>query len=197
MTLGFRHCPQHHPGFKGTLFHFPVYNIVNTFYYMYVFVFKLWVLKHTEWTYQLALLGRTLLTEPACQCRRHRRWGFDPWVGKIPGAEHSNPLQYLCLENPMNSRAWWTTVHGVSKSQTQLEWSTQHHLVFPWTSLMAQLVKNLPAMRETWVQSLGWKIPWRTERPPTPVFWTGEFHGLSCPWGSKESNMTERLSHII
>ena len=121
MTLGFRHCPQHHLGFKGTPFHFHVYKIVNTFYYMYVFVFKLWVLKHTEWTYQLVLLGRTLLTEPACQCRRHRRGGFDPWVGKIPGAEHSNPLQYLCLENPMNSRAWWTTVHGVSKSQTQLE----------------------------------------------------------------------------
>ena len=32
-------------------------------------------------------------------------------------------------------------------------------------------------MRETWVWSLGWEIPWRRERPPTPVFWLGEFHG--------------------
>ena len=42
-----------------------------------------------------------------------------------------------------------------------------------WTSLVAQLVKNLPTMWETWVR----KIPWRRERLPTPVFWPGEFHG--------------------
>ena len=47
-----------------------------------------------------------------------------------------------------------------------------------WASLVAQLVKNPPAMWETWVQSLAWKIPWRRERLPTPVFWPGEFHGL-------------------
>ena len=57
-------------------------------------------------------------------------------------------------------------------------------------SLVAQLVKNLPAMRETWVG----KIPWRRERLPTPGFWPGEFHGLYSPWGCKESDMTERLS---
>ena len=38
------------------------------------------------------------------------------------------------------------------------------------------------------------KIPWRRERLPTPVFWPGEFHGLYSPWGSKDSDMTERLS---
>ena len=56
-----------------------------------------------------------------------------------------------------------------------------------WASLVAQLVKNLPAMRETWVR----KIPWRRERLPTPVFWPGEFHGLYSPWGHKESDTTE------
>ena len=64
-------------------------------------------------------------------------------------------------------------------------------------SLVAQLVKNLPAVQETWVQSLGWKIPWRRERLPTPVFWPGESHGQSSPWGRKESNMTEQLSLLI
>ena len=39
--------------------------------------------------------------EPACQCRRLQRHGFDPWVGKIP-REHGNPLQCSCLENPMD-----------------------------------------------------------------------------------------------
>ena len=59
-----------------------------------------------------------------------------------------------------------------------------------WTSLVAQLVKNLPAMQETWAG----KIPWRKERLPTPVFRPGEFHGVYSPWGCKESDMTERLS---
>ena len=53
----------------------------------------------------------------------------------------------------------------------------------PRASLVAQLVKNPPTMRETWVRSLGWKDPWRRERLPTPVFWPGEFHGVYSPWG--------------
>ena len=68
-------------------------------------------------------------------------------------------------------------------------------LQYSWPFLMAQLVKNMPAMRETWVQSLVGKIPWRRERLSTPVFWPGEFHSLYCPWGHKESDTTERLSH--
>ena len=54
-------------------------------------------------------------------------------------------------------------------------------LQYSWTSLMAQLVKNLPAMWKTWVQSLGWEDPWRRERLPTAIFWPGEFHGLYSP----------------
>ena len=61
-------------------------------------------------------------------------------------------------------------------------------------SLVAQLVKNLPAVWETWVQSLVWEDPWRRERLPTPVFWPGEFHGLYSPWDHKESDVTEQLS---
>ena len=53
--------------------------------------------------------------ESACQYRRLR---LDPWVGKIPGGEKGNPLQYSCLENPMERGAWQTAVHGVTKSQT-------------------------------------------------------------------------------
>ena len=58
-------------------------------------------------------------------------------------------------------------------------------------SFVAQLVKNPPAMRETWVQSLVWEDPLGKERLPTPVFGPGEFHGLYSPWGHKESDMTE------
>ena len=42
---------------------------------------------------------------------------------------------------------------------------------------LAQLVKNLPAMQKTRVQSLGWEIPWRREWLHTPIFLPGEFHG--------------------
>ena len=55
--------------------------------------------------------------ESACQ---RRRCGFDPWVGKTPGEGNGNPLQYSSLENPMNRGAWWATVHGGTRSWTQL-----------------------------------------------------------------------------
>ena len=146
---------------------------------------------------------------------------------------NGTPLQYSCLENPMDGGAWWAAVHGVAKSQTRLsdfiftfhfpalekEMAT-HSSVLAWripgtgepgglpsmgshraghdwsdlaaavavtylgTSLLAQWVKNPPAMQETqetWVWSLGpedplekgkaihfiilaWEIPW-TEEP--------------------------------
>ena len=56
------------------------------------------------------------------------------------------------------------------------------------------MVKNLPAIWETWIRSLGWEDPWRRERLSTPVFWSGEFHGLYCPWSRKELDTTEQLS---
>ena len=41
--------------------------------------------------------------------------------GRSPGGGHSNPLQYSCLENPMDKGAWWATVHRVAKSQILLK----------------------------------------------------------------------------
>ena len=58
-------------------------------------------------------------------------------------------------------------------------------------SFVAQLVKNKPAMRETWVQPWVGKIPWKMEWLLTPVFWPGDFHGLYSPWGLKELDTTE------
>ena len=59
-------------------------------------------------------LGDTSDKESACQCRRCKRHGFDSQVGKIPGRGHGNPLQYSCLETPMNRRTWQPTVHEES-----------------------------------------------------------------------------------
>ena len=63
---------------------------------------------------------------------------------------------------------------------------------------MAQTVKRLPAMRETWVQFLGQEDPWRRKWQPTPVLLPGKFHGWTSlvgysPWGRKGSDMTEQL----
>ena len=60
---------------------------------------------------------------------------------------------------------------------------------------MAQLVKNLPAMRKTWFSPWVGKIPWRRDSLPNPVSWPGEFHGLYSPWGRKESDAAEQLNH--
>ena len=64
--------------------------------------------------------------ESTCQCRRIKRRSFNPWVGRSPGGGHGNPLQYSCLENPMDRGAWWATVHGVAKIRTRLKWLSIH-----------------------------------------------------------------------
>ena len=61
---------------------------------------------------------------------------------------------------------------------------------------MAQTVKNLLAMQETWVRSLGWEDPLEKEMATIPVLLPGEFHGQRSPagyspWGHKESDTTE------
>ena len=43
-----------------------------------------------------------------------------PGLGRSPGGGHGNPLQYSCLENPMDRGVWRAIVHGVSKSRTRL-----------------------------------------------------------------------------
>ena len=48
--------------------------------------------------------------------------------GRSPGGEHGDPLQYSCLENPMDREAWWATVFGVARSQTQL--SIAQHSIY-------------------------------------------------------------------
>ena len=74
--------------------------------------------------------------------------------------------------------------------------SGKSQALFNRASLVAQLLKNLPAMWETWVLSLGWEDPWRRKSLPTPVFWPGELHGLYRPWGRKESTFNSS-EHFI
>ena len=72
------------------------------------------------------------------------------------------------------------------------------HLDNPRAFLVAQTVKNLPAMQEIWVQSLGWEDPLEKEMATYSVFLPGEPHGQRSlagysPRGCKESDTTERV----
>jgi len=68
--------------------------------------------------------------------------------------------------------------------------------IYDQASLVAQMVKNRPAMQETWIQSLGWEDPLEEGMQPTPIFLTGESQGrgslVGCRlWGCTELDTTE------
>ena len=86
----------------------------------------------------------------------------------IFGEGNGTPLQYSCLENPMDGGAWWAAVHGVAKSQTRLS-----DFTFTFTFMH-----------------------WRKKWQPTPVFLPGESQGrgnlVGCSlWGRTELDTTE------
>ena len=98
-------------------------------------------------------------------------WLWKIWLsllGKSLGEGNGTPLQYSCLENPMDGGAWWAAVHGVIR--------VRHH----------------------WATSLSFFtfMHWRRKWQPTPVFLPGESQGwgslVGCHlWGCTDSDMTE------
>ena len=85
------------------------------------------------WSLELVLgfPGGTSDKEPAHQCKRRKRLGFDPWVGQIPWRRKQQPTPVFLPKNPMDRGAWLAMVHGVTKSQTQLkQLSTHAHDLF-------------------------------------------------------------------
>ena len=61
-----------------------------------------------------------MVKNPSANAGDIRDPGSIPESGRSLGGGHGNPLQYSCLENPMDRGVWWATVHGVAKSQTGL-----------------------------------------------------------------------------
>ena len=105
----------------------PVFDFLQSFYYWlkicpsdsYVETHSLIVMILRGMTFGKGITGGKALT---CQCRRQKRYSSDFGVRKIPREGHGNPLQYSWLENPMDTGAWWATVHRVTKSWTWLKW---------------------------------------------------------------------------
>ena len=115
------------------------------------------------------------------------------------GEGNGNPLQYSCLENPRDGGSWWAAIYGVTQSRRRLKRLSSSSSSGSFrTSLVAQLVKNSPAMWETWVKSLGWEDPLKkgTATHSSILVWRIPWTGESSPWGRKKSDMTEQLSLV-
>ena len=76
----------------------------------------------------MVLVVKKMLTNPGDL----RDVGLIPGLGRSPGGGHGNPLQYSCLENPMDREAWQATVYGVAKSQTRLKRLSTHTSTGSW-----------------------------------------------------------------
>ena len=106
----------------------------------------------------------------------------------------------LSLDHSLNSLALHQLGRGMDINQEHTMQGTTlvfaPALSFCLASLVPQMVKNLPAVWETWVASLGWEDLWRREWQLTPIFLPGESMDRGGR-GHKESDMTEQLAHFL
>ena len=98
--------------------------------------------------------------------------GLIPGLGRSPGEGNGNPLQYSCLENPMDGGAWWAAVHGVAKSRTLLSHFT---FTFHFQALEKEMATHSSV--------LAWRIPG-----------TGEPDGLPSMGSHRVGHDSNRLS---
>ena len=80
------------------------------------------VKQRSVWASQVALE----LTNPPANAGDVRDEGSIPGLGRSPGGGNGNPLQYSCVENPMDRGTWQATVHGVAKNRTPLRQFSTH-----------------------------------------------------------------------
>ena len=111
--------------------------------------------------------------------------GSIPGSGISPGGGHSNPLQYSCLENPMDREAWWATVCGVTKNWTWLRtWLSD----FPFTFHLHVLEKEMA----THSSVLAWRIP--GTREPGGLSSVG-LHRVRHDWSDLAAAAAETYTH--
>ena len=103
--------------------------------------------------------------------------GSIPGSGRSPGEGNGNPLQYSCLENPMDGGAWWATVHGLAKSRIQRETSLSHASKVMLKILQARLQqyvnRELPDIQARFRKGRGTRdqianTRWIIEKPRVP-----------------------------
>ena len=98
-----------------------------------------------------------------------RDLGSIPGLGRSPGGGHGSPLQYSCLENPMDGGAWQATVHGVAKSRTRMSdfiqgersgelWPFERFLIGDSHTALGDLQSDRENVRHTWLFVALWTI---------------------------------------
>ena len=115
--------------------------------------------------------------ESTCQCRKCKRF---PGLGRSPGEVNGNPFRSSCLENPMDRGASWSTIHGVTKSQT---WpSTAHTHTHTHTHTHVYKYMCLIAWLEVYkVEGGGNWEDWRTVRKMKHAeAWSWLHSGYTC-----------------
>ena len=120
-----------------------------------------------------------VVKNPLPNARDTRDAGLILGLGRFPGGEHGNPLQYSCLENPMHRRTWWATVPRVAKSRTQLKWLSMHSWdIYTWSLH----VVSLHVCRLVWTSSQ--HICECLEPYPKTTRWNSTVFWWSLDWDS-------------
>ena len=107
-------------------------------------------IKHFKHMEQISFPGGRSSKESTCQCRIDKR--SIPGSGRSTGEGNGNPLQYSCLENPMDKGAWWAQSIGLQR--VGLDWATNTTNILYQASQVVLVLKNLAAMEETKCSSI-------------------------------------------
>ena len=94
-----------------------------------------------------------MIKNPPANAGGTRDVGSVPGLGRSPGGGHGNPLRYSCLENPMDTGAWWATVHRAEKSRTQMKRFSMHSM-YKFCQEKCLLTAPGPLLKEiNWIYS--------------------------------------------
>ena len=162
---------------------------------------------HASWTHsrQSHLLNECVCKSFSSQTFRAPRGAVSKWrqIQKC-GIKGKNAIQFLLYLTRKVSQKKEFLIFFIKKLKSLLTNKIVIYLKYTtWqASFVAQMIKNLPAIQETWVWSLGREDPWRREWLPTPVFLPWKLHGHGSlvgyrPWGCKELDMTEWLTYWL
>ena len=90
-----------------------------SFFFKFYFIFKLYIIVLVLPNKIIIMTNKAPLVASSKESTYNAGdWGLIPELGRSPGGEHGNPLQYSCLENPMDRRVWRAKVYGITKSGT-------------------------------------------------------------------------------
>ena len=110
----------------------------------------IWFPRLVAGAFQVALVVKN----PPANAGDLRDSSWIPGLGIFPGEGHGNPLQYSCLENPMDRGAEWATVHRITKSQTQLKGLSKHTGWLLWVADASSIFTHDLAIISVYIQCL-------------------------------------------